>query len=377
MKLGILGHGVVGSGVTSILDDLKIEDIEVKHILVKDETEIVNEKMSTDSTNIYNDDEIDTIVECIGGLEPSHTFALNALKSKRNYITSNKKMFATFAKELIDAANDNDVKVFFEASVGGGIPWIENINRVKKIDKIQKIEGIFNGTTNYILTRMSDDEVSFEEALKKARELGYAEFNASDDIDGYDVMYKIMISSIVAYDALINLIDITKYGIGNIDIKDIEYAKVNDGVIKLIGVSELVDNGIVAYVMPKLIKNGNMLSNIKMNDNALTLISNNLGKASFVGQGAGSLPTAHAVVQNILDIKERRDYKLNPQEYEIFNNKHIGKYYLRSTKIDLYKDIKEKEINSNTIITKMINLKELESITSNDESLFVMEVEND
>ena len=377
MKLGILGHGVVGSGVTSILDDLKIEDIEVKHILVKDETEIVNEKMSTDSTNIYNDDEIDTIVECIGGLEPSHTFALNALKSKRNYITSNKKMFATFAKELIDASNDNDVKIFFEASVGGGIPWIENINRVKKIDKIQKIEGIFNGTTNYILTRMSDDEISFEEALKKARELGYAEFNASDDIDGYDVMYKIMISSIVAYDALINLIDITKYGIGNIDIKDIEYAKVNDGVIKLIGVSELVDNGIVAYVMPKLIKNGNMLSNIKMNDNALTLISNNLGKASFVGQGAGSLPTAHAVVQNILDIKERRDYKLNPQEYEIFNNKHIGKYYLRSTKIDLYKDIKEKEINSNTIITKMINLKELESITSNDESLFVMEVEND
>ena len=377
MKLGILGHGVVGSGVTSILDDLKIEDIEVKHILVKDETEIVNEKMSTDSTNIYNDDEIDTIVECIGGLEPSHTFALNALKSKRNYITSNKKMFATFAKELIDASNDNDVKIFFEASVGGGIPWIENINRVKKIDKIQKIEGIFNGTTNYILTRMSDDEISFEEALKKARELGYAEFNASDDIDGYDVMYKIMISSIVAYDALINLLDITKYGIGNIDIKDIEYAKVNDGVIKLIGVSELVDNGIVAYVMPKLIKNGNMLSNIKMNDNALTLISNNLGKASFVGQGAGSLPTAHAVVQNILDIKERRDYKLNPQEYEIFNNKHIGKYYLRSTKIDLYKDIKEKEINSNTIITKMINLKELESITSNDESLFVMEVEND
>ena len=377
MKLGILGHGVVGSGVTSILESLNKENIEVKHILVKDESEVINDKMSTDSANIYNDDEIDTIVECIGGLEPSHTFALNALKSKRNYITSNKKMFATFAKELIDAANDNGVNLFFEASVGGGIPWIENINRVKRVDRIQQIEGIFNGTTNYILTRMSLGGETFEEALKKARELGYAEFDSSDDIEGYDVMYKIMISSIIAFDALLDLKDISRYGIGNIDIQDIEYAKANGGVIKLIGVSKLVEDGMVAYVMPKLVKNGNMLANINMNDNALTLISDNLGKASFVGQGAGSLPTAHAVVQNIFDALEKRDHRLDPKECEIHNDKHVAKYYIRSNRVDAYNEIKMKEISSNAIITKSINLKELECITNGDDSVFVMEVEDD
>ena len=377
MKLGILGHGVVGSGVTSILNDINKEDIEVKCILVKDESEILNDKMTINSADIYDDKEIDTIVECIGGLEPSHTFALNALKSNRNYITSNKKMFATYAKELIDIANKNNVKLLFEASVGGGIPWIDNIARVEKVDRISRIEGIFNGTTNYILTRMFNSNESFEAVLKKAQELGYAEFNVNDDIDGADTMYKIMISSIVAFDALIDLKDIAVFGIRNIDLKDIQYAKENNCTIKLIGVSELIDDGIIAYVVPKLAKNDDMLANINMNDNALSLTSSTLGKASFVGQGAGSLPTAHAVVQNILDIKENKDYMLNPIGCEIYNDKHIAKYYIRSANIDLYKGIKDIDIDSEAIMTKSINIKELKKITMEDEKGFVMEVEND
>lgn len=377
MKLGILGHGVVGSGVTSILNNLKNEEIEVKRILVKDEIEVINDKMTTNYQDIFNDEEIDTIVECMGGLEPAHKFAVEALTSKRNFITSNKKMFATFAKELFDLAKDNNVELMFEASVGGGIPWIDNINRVRSIDEISEIEGIFNGTTNYILTRMTNEGISFEEALRNAQELGYAEFDPTDDIDGYDVMYKIMISTIVSSDALINLEDITRFGIRNIDSKDIIYAKDNDYVIKLIGTSKKVDDKVVAYVIPKLIKKNNLFANINMNDNALSLVSTTLGRASFVGQGAGSLPTAHAVVQNIFDVKNKQAKMIELKEIEVDNSLEIKKFYIRSNDINLYESAVDSKIDDNSIITKNISLKELEDITKEDKEVFVMEVSDD
>ena len=377
MKLGLLGHGVVGSGVTRILGSINNEDIEVKKILVKDESEVINNKMTTNVDDVFNEEDIDTIVECMGGLEPAHKFAIASLSSKRNFVTSNKKMFATYVKELIDVAKSNNVALMFEASVGGGIPWIDNINRVKKIDDISEIEGIFNGTTNYILSMMTNDNIPFAEALKSAQELGYAEFDPTDDIDGYDVMYKIIISTLVSMDSLIDLEDITRFGIRNIDIEDIEFAKENDCVIKLVGTSKKMNDKISAYVVPRLVKKGDLLANINMNDNALSLTSNTLGKATFVGQGAGSLPTAHAVVQNIFDVKDGNLTKLDPKSCVVDNSEDKKVFYIRSNNIDSYKDIEEKKISDSSLLTKKISLKEVEVFTAQDSSVFVMEVSDD
>ncbi len=376
MKLSILGHGVVGSGVTTILNNLNDKEIEIKKILVKDENEVKNELMTTNYEDIFNSD-IDTAVECMGGLETAHKFALRAIESKCNFITSNKKMFATFAKELFEKAKENNVNLLFEASVGGGIPWIENINRIRRIDNIHKIEGIFNGTTNYILSMMFKDNLSFEKALSNAQELGYAEADPSDDIDGYDVMYKIMISSLVSYGALINLEDIIVRGIRDINTSDIEYAKEHEYICKLIGASYLIENKIVAYVMPKFIKKDKLLANINLNDNALALTSDTLGLATFVGQGAGSLPTAHAVVQNILDIKEGNINEYDIKEYEVNNALYEGEYYIRSNRIEDYKDITKTRINDDTIITNKISLLDLYQYIKEDRSSFVGEIVND
>lgn len=376
MKLGILGHGVVGSGVTTILNSLNDEDIEVKKILVKDTTEVINNKMTTNSDYIFDDTEIDTIVECMGGIEPAHEYAVKALKAKRNFITSNKKMLAHNFSELITLAKQNKVKLLFEASVGGGIPWIDSLKRIKRVDEISKIEGIFNGTTNYILTKMHKENVSFKEVLKSAQDLGYAEANPSDDIDGFDVKYKVMISSLVSYDALIELDEIATFGIRNIDKEDIAYAKDNNCVFKLVGSSYKVKDKIIAYVIPKLVKEDSLLANVNLNDNALSVTSSYLGTATFIGQGAGSLPTAHAVVQNIIDLKDNNDTNYEANKVEI-DNSYASTYYIHSKNIDLYSDIEANRINDNVIITNIVSLDELINITKNDEDFFVAEVVND
>lgn len=380
MKVGLLGHGVVGSGVSQIIDAHATEQtkqLEITKILVKDEKDIVDQRMTTNIDDILQDASIDIVVECMGGIEPAYTYAMRALQQGKHFVTSNKKMLASHLLDLYTCAKENHVSLHYEASCGGGISWMNNVARTKRIDAINSFEGIFNGTTNYILSCMYSDNKAFVEMLQEAQKKGYAESDPTDDIDGYDVRYKVALSCMQAFDCLVNPIDIPTYGIRNISIEDIQFCKKNGYNVKLIGKAMLQDGNLFTCVMPMFLKQDNVLSSIPLNFNAIASNSKTLGKAMYIGQGAGSLPTAHAVVQDMIDIVLHENMEMPPLRHiEVKSDVYESNYYIRSTNLNTYMDKIETRFE-NACITKKITLQELETILAEiqDTSAFIAEVE--
>lgn len=380
MKIGLLGHGVVGSGVRKIIDESKtdvLKDLEVKKILVKDESEITDpSRMSTHADEVLDDPEIDIIVECMGGIEPARSFALRALNSGKHFVTSNKKMLANSMCELMQAAQENHVSVHYEASCGGGIPWMHELSRTERIDAIDAFHGIFNGTTNYILNRMYLEGEDFADMLKEAQKLGYAERDPSDDIDGFDVQYKVALSCAKAFDVLVDPKDIPTYGIRNIKKEDLDFCRKNGYVAKLIGKGSRSNDQISAQVMPVFVKQSNMLSNIPLNFNAIESVSATLGPAVYVGQGAGSLPTAHAVVQDIIDIAMHEDCEAKEMKKAQLDHNESGIYYIRTKDPAVFDEVKDSK-DGNAVLTKRVIFAEIEKLIkkADDETLFIAEVE--
>lgn len=305
MNIGLLGCGVVGSGVKEIIDSMNA-DIKITKILVKDINEIDDERRTTDINDLLGSD-IDLIVECIGGIDIPLNYISKALNAKKNVVTSNKKVMATNYEYLINLAAKNNVTLAFEASVGGGIPWMENIRHTKRVDKIYAFEGIFNGTTNYILDSMTTQGKDFDVVLKEAQSLGYAESDPTDDIDGHDVKYKCCLSANVIWNTSLNLDDILYFGIRNITKKDIDFALKNNRIPKLIGKGSKNEKNINIFVLPHFIKDNENIAHVSKNLNCTKLNSEFLGESSYIGQGAGKYPTAHAVVQDIVSIYENQN----------------------------------------------------------------------
>ena len=380
MKIGLLGHGVVGSGVRKIIDDQKtieVQELEVKRILVKDDWEMTDERMTQNADDILNDPEIDIVAECMGGLEPAHTFVRKALEQGKHVVTSNKKMLATYCRELFAIANEHGVTVHYEAACGGGIPWMAALDRIRRVDDIMNFRGIFNGTTNYILERMYHEGKDFSEMLGEAQKLGYAERDPSDDIDGFDVKYKVMLSAVKANDVLLNLDDITTFGIRHILKKDLDYCRDNGYVCKLIGRGVRQEDSVSACVMQMFLKLDDMFASTPLNFNVIECEGATLGKAAFTGQGAGSLPTAHAVVQNIIDIWKNQDSEINPKLPAAVDNRDLmGVYYIRTKKSALFADITDRYVGEDTILTEKISLSEAALRIKNvaDPDLFIAEV---
>lgn len=378
MKVGLLGHGVVGSGVRKIIDANETNDtkqIEVVKILVKDTSEITDERMTTDASSILCDPEIDVVVECMGGIEPAHTYAIEAIKHGKHFVTSNKKMFATCIEDLHACAKENDVSLHYEASCGGGIPWMANLERCERIDEIDSFRGIFNGTTNYILNRMFLEAKNFDEMLKEAQKLGYAEKDPTDDIDGYDVRFKVALSCLKAFGAYVKPEDIPMFGIRYVDSIDLDYCREHGYVLKMIGKGTALETGIQASVMPTLLKADDVFSSIALNFNAIESDSKTLGKAVYIGQGAGSLPTAHAVVQDIIDILHKESMELHMEEKCINNADAKGVYYIRTKVLSEFEDVIDKKLTY-ACITKEISLNELVKRMNSikDKEVFVAEV---
>ena len=377
MNIALLGHGVVGKGVSYILGKLKDKyHLPIKKILVKDEIECIDSRMTLNINDILEDETIDIVVECMGGIEPAHQYVLEALKKGKHVVTSNKKMLATYAEELLSVASKQGVNLLYEASCGGGIPWMENIHRIKRIDQIHNLSGIFNGTTNYILWRMQEASLSLEEALEEAKKLGYAERDASDDLLGFDVRYKVALSIMEAFNVIVDMDSIPTIGIENIQKEDIAFALDRGYVCKLIGKAEL--NGhLSASVLPVFLKKNHFLAAIERNDNALNCESSYLGKASFVGQGAGSLPTAHAIVQNIMDILEGRKIYRTMQKKEILLENEKKQYYIRCAKKEALKEYIQEEINEMSFLSKEMKLEEIVRLNQEieDKKRFIAEVE--
>lgn len=327
MKIAILGFGTVGSGVYEIAKTLK--NIEVKKVLEKDLSKI---NIATDNYDeIINDKEIELVVECMGGLHPAYEFIMQTLKSKKSVVSANKAVIAKYLDEFLQAAKENNVEFRFEASVGGGIPCLAGIQKVRRVENIDKFYGIFNGTSNFILDNMYRFENEFFTTLKTAQELGYAEADPSADIDGYDVTNKVIISFALAYDGFIKN-EFPCFTMRNITKEDILYFKKNGYIAKYIGEATTVGNEYEASVMLNLFPTNALEGNVLSNYNIVTVQSHTMGEVKFYGQGAGKLPTANAIIQDILDIQANISF--NPisieKKYSYSAKLFKHRYVLRS-----------------------------------------------
>ena len=383
MKIGLLGHGTVGSGVRKIVDEKKtkeISELEISKILVRYEKDITDQRMTVDIHDIVDDPAIDVVVECIGGDEPAFSYVQAALFNGKHVVTSNKKMLVNHLGELLETARTRGVSLKYEAACGGGIPWISNLDRTKRIDDIESFRGIFNGTTNYILSKMSDEGSEFVVALKEAQDCGYAEFDPSDDIDGMDTAYKVVLSSCKGFGILANIQDIDIYGIRYISAKDIAYACKHGYVCKLIGSGIKSDSSVSGTVIPTFIPKQNIFATIPANFNAIESDSKTLGKMTYVGQGAGSYPTAHAVVQDLIDLVLHQDTEVSFGVSVCVDNKsRVSSFYVRSVNLNRMEEVIEERIDEDTCITKRMSFVELASVmkTLENDAVFVAEVMHD
>lgn len=311
VKVAVMGYGTIGSGVVEILEKNAArikknagEDIEVKYVLDLREFEgdPIQSRIVHDYQIIANDPEIRVVVETMGGVEPAYTFVKAMLEAGKHVTTSNKALVADKGAELIALAEEKNVNFLFEASVGGGIPIIRPLMSSITGDEIEEISGIVNGTTNYMLTKMTNEGLAFDEVLKEAQAKGYAEKDPTADVEGYDACRKIAILTSLVCGQQVNYEDIHTEGITKITPTDIRYAKKMGRVIKLLAMSRQTKDGYVAMVAPFLLPASHPLYNVNDVFNAIFVKGNMLGDAMFYGSGAGKLPTASAVVGDIVDM---------------------------------------------------------------------------
>lgn len=314
IKIAILGFGNIGKGVWKILQENREKiisssgcEIEVAKILVKDmgkpRSVIVPEGVLTDSfDSILEDGEIKVVIELMGGSFPAKEHMLEAMRAKKHVITANKLVLAKWGEELFEAASEAGVQFYYEASVGGGIPVIREINESLAGNRIEQVISIINGTTNYILSKMTMEGSSFETALAEAQEKGYAEADPTSDVEGYDAAYKLSIMALLAFGVRINPDNIYREGISGLDIMDIDYAKKFGYVIKLLAIAKDKDKKLELRVHPALVPAGHPIANVNDSFNAVFIRGNAVGELMLYGRGAGELPTGSAVVGDLISI---------------------------------------------------------------------------
>lgn len=316
INVSVLGYGTVGSGVVAVLEqNAKVitartgEEIRVNHVLdLRDfPGEPVQKLITHDFADVVNDSTVSIVVETMGGLHPAYEFVKQALESGKHVCTSNKALVAAFGPELLAIARDKNVNFLFEASVGGGIPIIRPLQTSLAPDEIEEISGILNGTTNYILTKMTNEGSDFDTVLKEAQAKGYAEANPEADVEGYDACRKIAILTSLAYGKTVDFEDIYTEGITKITDRDIQYARKLDAKIKIFGTSKCRDGKVSAMVSPVLIKSEHPLYSVDDVFNAILVRGNMVGDLMFYGSGAGMLPTAAAVAADVLDAARHLD----------------------------------------------------------------------
>lgn len=356
-----MGYGTVGSGVAeviannheSIVKKSSQPELEVKYILdLRDFHGDVNEKkMIKDFNIILNDPEVAVVVETMGGLHPAYEFVSSCLSAGKSVVTSNKELVAAKGDELLKIAKDKNVNFLFEASVGGGIPIIRPISQCLAANRIDEIAGILNGTTNFILTMMIDKNMSFEDALKLAQDNGYAEKDPTADVEGHDACRKICILAALCFGKHVYPKDVHTEGITKITLTDVEYVRSWGGVIKLIArASRVGEDKISAIVSPALVKNSSQLAGVNDVFNAILVRGDATGDVVFYGKGAGKLPTASAVVADILDcarhMTERKDFG-----WESGTDNYVVDYTELETALYVRAETNDKEKSEKDIIS--------------------------
>ncbi|MCR5082317.1 MAG: homoserine dehydrogenase [Parasporobacterium sp.] len=373
INVAVLGYGTVGGGVVEVLDKNKDvvakkvgEEVSLKYILdLRDfPGDKFEDKIVHDFEEIINDPEIDIIAEAMGGVEPAFTFAKRALSNAKSFCTSNKELVAKHGPELIKLAKDNNVNFLFEASVGGGIPIIRPLLDAVTADEIISIEGILNGTTNYILTKMDRDGVDYDTVLKEAQDKGYAERNPEADVEGYDAVRKISILGSLAYGKHIDFEEVYTEGITKISAEDFKYARAISRAIKLIGSVKHVEGKYYAMVSPLMLSEENPLYAVNGVFNGILVNGNMVDKVMFYGRGAGKLPTASAVVSDIVEEaklkKTNKHIEWSADKLEVSDHGNDKKQYFARIKGDPIAKFPEIRKLFTGIDVDLIQLPELE-----------------
>lgn len=310
VNIAVLGYGTVGSGVVEvihtnkeIIDKRAGQEIRIKYVLdLRDfPGDPVEQILTHDFNEILKDEEVKVVVEVMGGVEPAYTFVKQCIQAGKSVATSNKELVAAHGPELLALAKDHMVNFLFEASAGGGIPIIRPLNSSITADEVTEITGILNGTTNYILTKMANEGADYADVLAQAQKLGYAERNPEADVEGGDACRKIAILSSIVYGKNLDYTTIHTEGITNITKEDFQYAKVLDAAIKLVGTTKLTDGVLYSFVAPMMLDSRHPLSGIDDVFNGIFVHGNVLDDVMFYGRGAGKLPTASAVVSDVVD----------------------------------------------------------------------------
>ncbi len=346
--VAILGLGVVGGGTYQILTekreyfkktqgvDVTVECVLEKNLDRAKALGVEQSKIASSIEEVVTNPNVDIVVEVIGGTGVAKAFVTKALMSGKTVVTSNKELFAKHWPELEAEAKKMNAGLFFEASCVGGVPIIRTLQEGMQANKILSIKGIINGTTNYILTKMADEGWSYEEALKEAQRLGYAEFNPTADVEGFDATYKLSILSSLAFNKKICIENVYREGITAIDKEDIAYGKEMGYTLKLLGIGKDTDNGVEVRVHPTFVKNDNPLASVNDSFNAVHLVGDAVGEIMLYGRGAGALPTGSAIVSDVIFAAKHDTYFYAGFENNQKGNKETkfvsdftSKYYIR------------------------------------------------
>lgn len=372
INIAVLGYGTIGSGVVEVLktnaDSIYKragDKINIKYVLDIKEFpgDPIMEILVHDVNIILDDPEVKIVVEVMGGIEPAYSFVKEALLRGKSVITSNKELVAKHGAELLDIAKERNVNFLFEASVGGGIPIIRPLNQSLTADEIVEITGILNGTTNYILTKMSEEGVDFATALKEAQRLGYAERDPSADVEGHDACRKIAILSSLAYGMQVDFEDIYTEGITEVTDIDIMYAKALDARIKLFASSiREKDESVYAMVAPMMIKANHPLFSVNDVFNGIFIRGNVIGDIMFYGSGAGKLPTASAVVADVVDAAKH----LNKNIWTIWSSKKLDLVNIDKVKHRFFVRVSKNECSTSDIRKLFGEIEEVPEVVKNE-----------
>ena len=356
MNIAILGFGTVGYGVYELAQ--KSDKLNVSYVLDLKTHDDINAKSVTDYNIILNDDTVDTVVELIGGNEPAYTYIRRALCAKKNVVTANKLVICEHYDELTALALQNNVSLRYTAAVGGGIPWLTNLERTVRIANVHRVRGIFNGTTNYILDAMHRDGTSFDAALKQAQDLGFAELDPSSDIDGLDTKRKIAISANIAFGVSVNHDEVDVIGIRNITSAAVNDSEAHGYICRLIAKARNKNGEISVWVEPTFVKSTSPYAGVTLNYNRISFDADSVGRTSFLGYGAGRYPTAFTVVNDCIDVANGAVKTYNPNRTPISINNEIVRhpYYVSTTASNSWLESIKAKLWNHGILTEPVSV---------------------
>ena len=367
MKIGLLGFGVVGRGVYEITENR--DDMQVVKVLCLEDINLPDAEAVKDIRAIVEDDSIDPVVEAMGGLHPAYEFVRAAMEAGKNVVTSNKALVCTFYDELLPLVKEKGISFRCTAAVGGGIGWLSELERARRVQKIVEVGGIMNGTCNYILDNMTRTGLSYDEALKQAQSLGYAEANPSTDVDGIDTWHKVILSANIAFGVSLDRDSVPVAGIRNIQAKDVENFKAHGLVCKLISTGTQAEGAYSAYVHPTLVKEGEPEAAVPLNYNLITFLGQTSERMSFYGQGAGRYPTAYNVVQDLVDVLAGRGFYAPYGSRVTADNSEKLTWYVRGGWAG---DVEE--VWDGAVVTKPVSVADMHAWLKENPDAFIAEI---